>query len=308
LAAIPPAEWISQAALVVPLVLGAVGIYLLLPRPRPVPAGRGAVLALLGLIAAAYSFVPTEKLTGEAFLFYCFAGLALIAGGLLVTQSNPARAALAFAVVVLSVCGLFLLLAAPFLMAATIIIYAGAIVVTFLFVLMLAQQEGPSDADARSREPLLSTITGFLLFGVLVYVLRGSYGTAELDRLIERTRAAGTYDSPRQINQEVSPKSGEAGLYQLWQRYLEQRGLKDLGALVKAEQPQWVATETTDSTSERIKRLGVLLSIGEEARLRVGWVQPEPTGHKLPLSDFSGPAADESPGNIRRDRTGRPAR
>ena len=41
-----------------------------------------------------------------------------------------------------STCGLFLLQAAPFLMAATIIIYAGAIVVTFLFVIMLAQQEG----------------------------------------------------------------------------------------------------------------------------------------------------------------------
>ena len=59
---------------------------------------------------------------------------------MLVTQQNPARAALSFALVVLSTCGLFLLLAAPFLMAATIVIYAGAIVVTFLFVIMLAQQ------------------------------------------------------------------------------------------------------------------------------------------------------------------------
>ena len=40
--------------------------------------------------------------------------------------------------VVLSTCGLFLLNAAPFLMAGTVIIYAGAIIVTFLFVLMLA--------------------------------------------------------------------------------------------------------------------------------------------------------------------------
>ena len=47
---------------------------------------------------------------------------------------------------ILATCGLFLLLAAPFLMAATIIIYAGAIIVTFLFVLMLSQQQGPSDS------------------------------------------------------------------------------------------------------------------------------------------------------------------
>ena len=55
-------------------------------------------------------------------------------------------------------------------MAATIIIYAGAIVVTFLFVLMLAQQAGHSDADARSREPLLAGLTGFVLLGALLYV------------------------------------------------------------------------------------------------------------------------------------------
>ena len=56
-------------------------------------------------------------------------------------------------------------------MAATIIVYAGAIIVTFLFVIMLAQQVGPSDADARSREPFLATLTGFLLLAALIYVL-----------------------------------------------------------------------------------------------------------------------------------------
>ena len=78
------------------------------------------------------------------------------------------RAALSFALVVLSTCGLFLLLAAPFLMAATIIIYAGAIIVTFLFVIMLAQQAGLSDADQRSREPFLACVAGFVLLGAML--------------------------------------------------------------------------------------------------------------------------------------------
>ena len=116
---------------------------------------------------------------GETVLFYAFSGIAIVSGALLVTQRNPARAALSFALVVLSTCGLFLLLAAPFLMAATIIVYAGAIVVTFLFVLMLAQQEGLSDADARSREPLLATLTGFVLLGALLYVLKLGYATRD---------------------------------------------------------------------------------------------------------------------------------
>ncbi len=62
-------------------------------------------------------------------------------------------------------------------MAATIIIYAGAIVVTFLFVLMLAQQTGLDDADMRSREPLLASLTGFVLLGALLYVSSSPFRT-----------------------------------------------------------------------------------------------------------------------------------
>ncbi len=123
-------------------------------------------------------------------LFYAFSAIAVLAGGLLVTQSNPARAALSFALVVLSTCGLFLLQAAPFLMAATTIIYAGAIVVTFLFVIMLAQQEGRSDADQRLREPLLASLTGFVLLGALLYVLQLGYGTDDIDDLLAQVRKA----------------------------------------------------------------------------------------------------------------------
>ncbi len=155
-----------------PLLAGAAAIYLLLPRPRAFPALWGALLGVAALVLAGFFVVGFNALTPESFLFYVFSACAVGFGAMLVTQRNPARAALSFALVVLSTCGLFLLLAAPFLMAATIIIYAGAIIVTFLFVLMLAQQEGPSDADARSREPLLAAIVGFVLLGALLYVLQ----------------------------------------------------------------------------------------------------------------------------------------
>ena len=67
-----------------------------------------------------------------------------------------------------SVCGLFLLQSAPFLAAATVIVYAGAIVVTFVFVIMLAQQSGATVYDQRSRQPLLATVVAFLLLGALL--------------------------------------------------------------------------------------------------------------------------------------------
>ena len=83
----------------------------------------------------------------------------------MITNRNPVYAALWFALVTLSTCGLFLLQSAPFLAAATIIVYAGAIVVTFLFVIMLAQQSGATVYDQRSRQPLLATVAAFVLLG-----------------------------------------------------------------------------------------------------------------------------------------------
>ena len=174
----------------VPLALGGVAVYLLLPRARSISSVWGAGLSGAAFLAAGAILVWGKSVTPERFLFYVFSGIAVAAGALLVTQRNPVHAALSFALVVLSTCGLFLLQAAPFLMAATTIIYAGAIVVTFLFVIMLAQQEGLSDADHRSREPLLSVVAGFVLLGALLYVLNRTYDTRELDVLIDRATAA----------------------------------------------------------------------------------------------------------------------
>ncbi len=163
------AEWWP---IVLPLLAGGAAIFLLLPRPRAYPVVWGAALGLLALVLGGVLLTRSSTVTPETILFWAFSAVGIASGGLLVTQHNPARAALSFALVVLSTCGLFLLLAAPFLMAATIIIYAGAIIVTFLFVIMLAQQVGLSDADDRSREPLLASVTGFVLLGTLLFVLQ----------------------------------------------------------------------------------------------------------------------------------------
>src|SRR5207247_1677549 len=139
----------------------------------------------------------------EIILGCAFAGIAVVGAFLRSAQRNPVHAALAFALVVLATCGLFLLQAAPFLMAATTIVYAGAIVVTFLFVIMLAQQGGPSDADYRSREPLFASAAGFLLLGTLLYVLQLNYGLRDVAALLARVRAARQQDTAAAIDQKL---------------------------------------------------------------------------------------------------------
>jgi NADH:ubiquinone oxidoreductase subunit 6 (subunit J) len=156
-------------------VLAVVGFGLLLPMPR----GRSVTGGIAALIAAAAvlgvylyrTFGDPLPDTVGSVLFWLFSAGAVGFGTVLVTQRNPARGAIAFAFVILSTCGLFLLLAATFLMAATIIIYAGAIIVTFLFVLMLSQTGGPSDENDRSREPWFGGLAGFAFTGLVLFTL-----------------------------------------------------------------------------------------------------------------------------------------
>ncbi len=169
-AAIPTAT-----PLIVAVALGALGVWLLLPKPRHRMIAFGTftclAAAVVFIVWLANRFGPVAVDTVERILFWLFAGGATLFAGVFLTQRNPARGAIAFAFVIVSVCGLFLLLAAPFLMAATIIVYAGAIVVTFLFVLMLSQTRLASDENDRSREPMLGSLAGFCFLGLVLFAL-----------------------------------------------------------------------------------------------------------------------------------------
>jgi NADH-quinone oxidoreductase subunit J len=167
--------------ILVPVLAGLVGVYLLLPQAGRFKPVWGAVVAAAAFIAAGILVVHCDMVLPETILFYTFSAIAVMGGVMLISQTNPVHAALSFALVVLSTCGLFLLQGAPFLMASTIIVYAGAIIVTFLFVIMLAQQAGLDSADQRSREPFLGSLAGFVLLGAILCVLQRTYDTTVLD-------------------------------------------------------------------------------------------------------------------------------
>ncbi len=193
----------QQRALLWCLLLGLVGVYLLLPRPRLWPRWQGGLVGGLALVGAGKWLAYQDAAVPELLLFYAFAALAILGGVLLISQRNPVHAALSFVVVVLASCGLFLLQAAPFLMAATIVVYAGAIVVTFLFVIMLAQQVGLTEADQRSREPFLASLAGFVLLGVLLAGLHRTYDTSTLDRGLQRLQQAQVAGSLEEVEKAL---------------------------------------------------------------------------------------------------------
>jgi NADH-quinone oxidoreductase subunit J len=106
-------------------------------------------------------------------LYWVLAGVTVIAAGLTISARSPVYSAVCFAVTLLGVAGLFLLSGAQFLSIATVAVYAGAIVVTFLFVVMLAQPEGRAYYDRLSWgsfPPLAAAIAGALLIGGATYL------------------------------------------------------------------------------------------------------------------------------------------
>lgn len=82
---------------------------------------------------------------GSELLFYLFGTVAVVASALVVGQRKPIYSVMLLIASFLALAGLYVLLDAPFLAVIQIIIYAGAIVVLFLFVVMLlnAPKEGP---------------------------------------------------------------------------------------------------------------------------------------------------------------------
>jgi len=82
----------------------------------------------------------------------------VLAGAIgVVVARNPVHSALMLVMTLFGIAVLFVLQQASFLAAVQVIVYAGAIVVLFLFVIMLAQMEGRADYDRAARAPALAT-------------------------------------------------------------------------------------------------------------------------------------------------------
>jgi NADH-quinone oxidoreductase subunit J len=156
------------------LALMACGVWWLMPGTVRLPKIAGLLLAIGGAGWLVAQLHAASGALEQRILFVAFATAAILAAVLMITNRNPVYSALWFALATLAVCGLFLMQSAPFLAAATVIVYAGAIVVTFVFVIMLAQQSGATVYDQRSRQPLLGTVFGLLLLGALMAMLKTS--------------------------------------------------------------------------------------------------------------------------------------
>jgi NADH-quinone oxidoreductase subunit J len=107
----------------------------------------------------------------ETVAFYAFAALAVGASALVIGQRNPMYSVLLLIASFGALSGLYIQLDAPFVAVAQIIIYAGAIMVLFLFVVMLLNAPKEDAAEWDRAHPLLRPGVarwGTLLAGLLI--------------------------------------------------------------------------------------------------------------------------------------------
>ncbi|MFT5781369.1 MAG: NADH-quinone oxidoreductase subunit J [Pseudomonas sp.] len=129
------------------------------------------------------------------FAFYFAAGVAVMATFRVITNTNPVHALLYLIVSLLAVSMLFFSLGAPFAGVLEIIVYAGAIMVLFVFVVMMLNL-GPS-ASAQERQWMTPGIWGgpammsLALLCEMLYVLLGNQSGAALGLTTVDAKAVG---------------------------------------------------------------------------------------------------------------------
>jgi NADH-quinone oxidoreductase subunit J len=107
----------------------------------------------------------------ELILFYVFAAMAVLSAIFVITARNVVHSAVALAVTLLSVAGIFLTLRAEFLAGVQVIVYVGGILVLFVFVIMLISVEKAIHERQFNRQWIIALLTAVLLIGELGFVL-----------------------------------------------------------------------------------------------------------------------------------------
>ncbi|MEM9415481.1 MAG: NADH-quinone oxidoreductase subunit J [Planctomycetota bacterium] len=231
-------------------VLGAIALVLMMPRPGNRLAPLGALLgaATLGGCWLAVAFntglihdfsANTLGLPATTFIyFYIFSAIAIAAAVRVITHRRPVYSALWFIMVVLAGAGMFLVLSADFMAFAMIIIYGGAILVTYMFVIMLASQPlepGQEDQapayDRFGRDPLWACVAGFLLLAVLLTV---------------------SFDNPDRPTMLANPDAKMASDAEVLRDTLTGRGLDAENSDELASSPQFTADRVSN-----VERVGL---------------------------------------------------
>ncbi|MDP6976310.1 MAG: NADH-quinone oxidoreductase subunit J [Acidimicrobiales bacterium] len=137
------------------------------------------------ILAALPGFEPLvsgDAVVAQNIAFGILAVVMVAAALRMVTTPNVVHAALYLVIVLAGVAGIFILLGAEFVGVTQVLVYIGAIVVLFLFGIMLTRGALGEDEDAATEKRRMALMVGVLLLVVTGGALLDSFGDAAMDR------------------------------------------------------------------------------------------------------------------------------
>lgn len=129
----------------------------------------------------------------ETILFTVLAVVSILSALLVVTSPSPVASALYLVVTMLCLAGFFVLLAAPFVAAIQVIVYAGAVVVLMLFVIMLLNLQKIDETLGAGWRIAGLAVAGMTLLVLFMMIMKG---TSLLPPVVEEP---GAFSSVKQV-------------------------------------------------------------------------------------------------------------
>jgi NADH-quinone oxidoreductase subunit J len=133
----------------------------------------------------------------EEAVFYLFAAILLVAAGMVITVRNPVHAALFLVLAFVTSAALWLLLEAEFLAITLVLVYVGAVMVLFLFVIMMLDLNVARLREGFIRYLPLSLLVAVLMAAELIVVLNRGYFMQE--RFLNPVRNQADYSNTEQL-------------------------------------------------------------------------------------------------------------
>lgn len=106
------------------------------------------------------------------FFFYFLSTVAIVSAIMVITRKNAVHSALSLIVTLLSLAGLYLMLYAPFVAGVQVVLYAGGIMVLFLFVIMLVSLERSIKEESFNKQWHVGIAACLVLGGMFFYVVK----------------------------------------------------------------------------------------------------------------------------------------
>ena len=130
-------------------------------------------------------------MSGYDIAFYAFSLLTLLCGVLVITNRNPVTSAMFLVLTIVCMAGLFVLLRAFFLAAVQILVYAGAVMVLFLFVIMLLDLKEEALRKIRKVRVVTGGLAVLAVVGIIINVIWSAAPAGTIPTLVGATAPLG---------------------------------------------------------------------------------------------------------------------